>query len=501
LSIALRPYQVDAIAAARAKLREGAKSVLLVCPTGGGKTVIASDIIRSAAGKGSRVVFLAHRRELINQTADKLNRFGVRYGVIMPGFPRALHQAVQVASVQTLARHPELLSRVDLIFFDEAHHATAESYQEPLKWWPNAKVVGLTATPWRMDGRGLADIFASHVVARTPRQLRDDGYLCAVGGWEYEAIDTSGARVQRGDFVPSDLAQAATQGRVVGDIVAEWLAHAAGARTVLFACNVEHSCLMRDEFLRAGVPTEHVDGEMPARERDAILERLRAGITRVVTNCNVLTEGWDCPEAEVCILARPTLSLALALQMIGRVLRPAPGKERARIHDHAGVLAAHGHPYADRDYSPLASTRLSRKEAEEHAKRQRRCNGCKSVAPRWPCDSCGWMPVPETLQIEMEAEARRKTIGADPNAEAVPAKDFDERERRAVWKKRFARDELRQRAFFSRAVERWTAKYDGDRARGVKKAVRVFEWFSGGLARVPADWVAEERGARAEACG
>lgn len=490
----LRPYQLEGIAAAREKLRAGARSVLIILATGGGKTVLAAEIIRAAVAKGSRVVFLAHRRELIAQTCDKLHRFGVRHGVVMAGHPSALHQPVQVASVQTLIRRPGALTHVDLVFIDEAHHATSESYQQPLRWWPGARSIGLTATPWRMDGRGLADVFASHVVVATPRQLRDEGWLCPVGGWEYEAIDTSAARISKGDYVASDIARAASTGRVVGNVVSEWQLHAAGKRTVLFACNVDHSMLMASEFQRAGVPAEHVDGEMPARERDAVLARLKSGQTLVVCNCNVLTEGWDCPEVEVCVLARPTLSVALALQMIGRALRPAPGKERARIHDHAGVLAAHGHPYADRDYSPQATVKMSRKEAEEKAKRQRRCIACKSVVSRWPCDSCGWTPTPQSLQLELEAEARRKAIENEPSAEPRPARDFEEAERRAQWVTRYERHPERQRDFFARAVERWAEKFGGDRERGVRKAIRVYEWFSGGLAQVPSEWVAEERG-------
>jgi DNA repair protein RadD len=474
----LRPYQLAAIEEARGRLRAGASRVLLIIPTGGGKTVVAAEIIRSAVAKGSRILFLAHRRELITQTADKLNRFGVRFGIIMPGWPRALHHQVQVASVQTLIRHPEMLPPVDLCFIDEAHHASAASYQKLLSWWPGSRVVGLTATPWRQDGEGLADLFDAYVIGCTPRQLRDLGFLCPVGGWEYEALDTSGARIRGGDFAQQDLAQAARSTTVMGDVVREWLAGAGGARTVLFAINVEHSQHLVQAFQAEGVPAEHVDGEMPVEQRDAALARFRAGRTLVISNCNVLTEGWDCPEAEVAVLCRPTLSTSLYLQMVGRVLRPAPGKERARIHDHAGCLAAHGHPYADRDYSPEHSSGGTRRAAEEREAFVKRCPGCKSVLARWPCDGCGYEPSPQELQVQYrQEEARRKEIGNDPAA-PPPAADPEVERRRERWRSKYRNDVERRKALFERFV----------RDVGVTRAKSRYRWFSGELEWPPRAW-------------
>lgn len=508
----LRPYQSAAIEAARERVRSGAKRCLIIMPTGGGKTVVASEIIRGATEKGSRTLFLAHRRELILQTCDKLLRFGVPHGVIMGGIPAAPQHQVQVASVQALAQRGGSLSRVDLVFLDEAHHASSSNlYTKLLQRWPEARVVGLTATPWRLDGQGLADVFEAHVVATTPRQLRDEGYLVPVGGYVYEGIDTEGAKVRGGDFVAKDLEASATSRRVVGDIVSEWLMHAAGKRTVLFAVTVEQSRLMVQEFLKAGVPAEHVDGTMPTSARDAILRRLRAGETLVVSNCNVLTEGFDCPELEVCVLARPTLSTSLYLQMVGRVLRPtcldcgaptsaammvcpACGSDRvkrlARIHDHAGCLAAHGHPFAERDWSPESSTRGARKsKSQDGAERQLRCKACNSVTSRWPCDACGYAPDPKELQLEYEPAAARKEISADGT---VPEKKRKEREptaedleRAEKWARRYRFDTERtaRHHFFRRMVER----------HGMKKGPRIYRWASGFSERAPAEWVEQAR--------
>lgn len=468
----LRPYQVEAVDGARAQLAAGKKRCLIIMPTGGGKTVVASEIIHRAEQRGSRTLFLAHRRELIAQTSEKLTRFGVRHGIIMGSERRALQHLVQVASVQTLARHQDLLSHVDLIFFDEAHHAAAGSYTKILEWYPKARVVGLTATPWRLDGRGLADVFDGHVIVRTPKQLRDEGYLVPVGGWAFEAIDTTKARVQGGDFKTKDLVDEAAKPRVVGDIVEEWLRHGEGARTIVFTVSIEVSKLLTQKFRDAGVAAEHLDGEMGKTDRDAVVARLRSGATRVVCNCNVLTEGFDLPELEVCVLARPTLSTSLYLQMVGRVLRPAPGKTVARIHDHSGCLAAHGHPYAHRDYSPETSTKGDREDIEDLKQTAKRsiCASCKSVRALYPCDHCGYQPTPQELHIEFEEAAHARAILEENSPEKLK-----ERQMAAQFR---AKPEGERRAYFERMV----AKH------GPRKAIGVYRWWSGETAWPDRAW-------------
>src|SRR3990172_812358 len=199
----LRPYQSEAIAALRDMLRRGLRRVILVSPTGSGKTVMACALMQSAVARGNRVLVLAHRKELIDQCSEKLDRFGVPHGVQMAEHPRWRPQdPVQVASVATLIRRltgprrPE----AELIVVDECHHARAETYQKILDSYPGAPVIGLTATPWRSDGKGLGELFQDRVVAATVAQLTASGDLVPSAGFSYEIPDLAQVRTTGGDY-------------------------------------------------------------------------------------------------------------------------------------------------------------------------------------------------------------------------------------------------------------------------------------------------------------
>lgn len=475
----LRPYQVDAVEAARESFRKGHRSVLLVAPTASGKTVLASAIIDGAVSKGTRTLFLAHRRELIFQTRDKLRSFGVEPGIVMAGERMSPSAPCQVASVQTLAQRQGILQDIGLIFFDEAHHAAAATYQKASAAFPEARIIGLTATPWRMDGKGLSDVFEDSVLVSTPSRLRDLGYLCPVGGWAFEAIDTSGAKVQGGDFVASSMD--GSSAKVLGSIVGEYVARANGKRAVCFCVSVAASQATAQRFRDAGVAAEHIDGETPKAERDAVLDRLRSGETKVVTNCAVLTEGFDLPSIEVCILARPTLSPSLFLQMAGRVLRIHPGKERAIIHDHARCLATHGHPYDERDYSMSEasaekSVNVKRKQADES--KPSLCRQCGAVTERgrkYPCAACGYTPSDADLAEELRVEAKEITEG-----QAKAIKDAETAQRALEFA---AKAEYEKRAMFFRIV----AKYGTE----TNRALGVYRWASGDTAWPKREWKLE----------
>ncbi len=480
-----RPYQDECIEAVREKIRAGAKRVLVVAPTGSGKTVIASRMIQSAHAKGSRSLFLAHRKELIAQTVDKLGRFGVRAGVIQADARMQLHLPVQVASVQTLIRRPHAVQDVKLVFVDEAHHHTEKNlYGRILQWYPNAIVVGLTATPWRLDGQGLADVYEESVLAASPAQLRDMGFLVQAAGWAFIPVSTRAAKVKGGDFVGATLEAAALEAKVVGNVVGEWKQRAGGGRTVLFACTIAHSQAMARAFCAAGVAAEHLDGETPAAERAGILGRIRSGATRVLCNVNVATEGWDCPELECVLLCRPTLSTSLYLQMVGRVLRTCEGKSLARIHDHANCVRTHGHPYAERDYSPKHSANVDRKSADDRASlRDRKCPQCEALLVGLQCPACGFsMPVPVVEHVEGEA------VPLQENAAWQKAM-AEESERKKLASRFRLLSEREKRDTFFRFVQRCGGN--------VRQATGRYRWYSGETEWPSRDWQAEAREATA----
>lgn len=352
-----RDYQTVAENEIRAAVRAGLLRVLLVSPTGSGKTVMLKNIIKGAVARGTPTLMIAHRKELIDQTSAKLDEDGIGHGVVMADHPRVRPgELVQVGSIQTLARRMGRLPPAKLLILDEAHHGRARTYVKLIEHYAGVPVIGATATPWRTDGKGLKELFDRVVVASTVRKLIADGYLVPFDGFGFENPSLADVGTVAGDYNELELAEKMNTAKLVGGIVERWMEHSFGRRTVAFSVNVAHSRAIVAAFQSHNVPAEHLDGTTPKEEREGILARLKSGETLVVSNCAVLTEGWDCPEAETAILARPTKSIVVYLQQAGRVLRPAPGKSAARIHDHAGLLLHHGLPDEDRDYSLESDT-------------------------------------------------------------------------------------------------------------------------------------------------
>ena len=433
----LRPYQRKVIDRVNAQVADGHRRLCVVAPTGSGKTVVAAVLIAEAVARSERVVFVAHRRELIEQTSRKLHAVGVDHGIIQAGYPVRPGVSVQVASIQTLHARALRSAKIelppaDLLFVDEAHHVRARTYAGLIEAYPDAVVIGLTATPCRGDGRGLGNIFQALVECPSVAKLTRDGYLVPVRIFAPVRPNLSGIRVERGDYVESQLVTRMNTDRLVGDIIEHWHRLGEGRRTVVFTVNVAHSLHIRNEFRRSGVLAEHIDGGTPIEERKAILAGFAAGNVDVVCNCAVLTEGWDRPEASCLIMARPTKSLGLYRQMVGRILRPAPGKIDAVILDHSGAVFEHGFPDDEvvwtlhKDRRAENPTHAAR--GHHHAPALTTCPECSAVRLEgWPCILCGWHPIRKPRPVEV-ADGELGEVGRE-RAASAPQYGPPERER------------------------------------------------------------------------
>jgi len=396
MSQELRPYQTRAVEDLRAKVREGYKSAVLVAPTGAGKTTIAASLIESANKHERRVMFMAHRKELIDQCSARLDAHGIDHGIIKAGNKRRNALPVQVASVQTLVNRlapkggqRELLQGpmypADIFIIDECHRAKAASYKKCLAAYPDAFILGLTATPFRTDGQGLGDMFQTLVQASTPRELTDLGFLVPARVFTTPILpDFDDLRHKGGDFEAKSLELVMDKAALIGDIYVHWKKHAADRKTVIFASSRRHASHILETFTAGGEAIAYVDGETDEAVRDSHLRDLAEGRLQLIVNVGILTEGWDCPAVSCVVLARPTESAGLYLQMAGRALRPAPGKSDCIILDHGGNTLRHGFVTDEREYDLMGKGR-----GKTDISHVTTCQSCFAVHDQPACPACG----------------------------------------------------------------------------------------------------------------
>ncbi|MGD0107541.1 MAG: DEAD/DEAH box helicase [Rhodopila sp.] len=341
----LRPYQAAALDLLRDAYRQGARAPLFVLPTAGGKTIVFAAIAAAAVAKGRRVLVLAHRRELIRQASAKLTAAGVPHGVIAPGFPLTA-DPVQVASVQTLTRRQVPMFHFAVI--DEAHHAVSATYRRILAALEAAKLLGVTATPERLDGKGLGikagGVFDQLVAGPSVAELTKLGFLAPARCFASPPPDLTGVRTVQGDYARDGLAKVMDVADITGDAVEHYARLAPGKPAIAFCVSIAHAERVATAFREAGWRAQSLSGLTPVRERDAALLGLGTGAVQVVTSCELISEGLDVPSVGAVILLRPTQSLAMYLQQVGRGMRPAPDKAALIVLDHCGNIPRHGLP-------------------------------------------------------------------------------------------------------------------------------------------------------------
>ncbi len=399
----LWPYQLDAVSAVRAAYARGHRRVLFVLPTGGGKSVVFSYITKSAAAKGNRVLLLVHRVELLDQASEHLQRMGVRHGVIAAGRSMNLAAPVQVASVQTLARRLGQLpaDHFQLVIVDEAHHATAGTWAKVIGHFCPAVVLGVTATPARGDGRGLGEMFDEMVLGPSSAWLTEEKYLAPARVFAPPiGFSVQGLRKRMGDFDMKQAGEELTGRSIMGDAVSHYRRHLSGQTAIAFCCSVAHAEAVAEAFRGQGVAASSIDGTMDSRTRRGLLEDLGRGRLKVLTSCSLIGEGVDVPSVAGCILLRPTQSLALHLQMIGRCLRPQDGKT-AVILDHVGNIQRLGHHLDEQEWT-LEGVKKKEKEKAPSVKVCPKCfaaMGSQASA----CGECGHRFAVEKREVTVVA--------------------------------------------------------------------------------------------------
>lgn len=398
---ALRPYQADVINQLYAKVRQGLRRIVIIAGTGAGKTVISGQICAHAESKGSKLLFLVHLDVLVGQTYEKMQAFGLHCGFIKAGWPEDPSAPIQIASIQTMAKRNWWKTwPADVVFYDEGHTTVFSQVGQQVLYetHPQATHIAMTATPYRLGESQLGDHFEDFVAAPPPTHLQRLGFLAPITYYGLpleDQINLGSVQTIGGDYEETGLKNACDRPELIQRIVQEWQRLTPGLRTIAFCVDVEHAHHVAAAFQSAGVPAAAVDGGTPPKIRQELYRALAQGDLLVLASCNVLSIGFDVPAVEVGLLLRPTLSLALHYQQIGRVMRisPATGKTHGIILDQAGNLQRLGFPEDVQGYSlPQGASTAGDRPPVDGLPPNKQCPQCQ----RWvaqvhmDCPGCGY---------------------------------------------------------------------------------------------------------------
>jgi superfamily II DNA or RNA helicase len=387
--IELWPFQASAVDEIRAAYRSGFRAPLLVAPTGSGKTVLFSYITHSHIERteAPHVLILVNRSELVEQVEATAKQFGITPAIADGEHRYRPGRAVTVGSVFTVARRLSDFPRPTLVIVDEAHHAAEGStWARCLHHFAHSPRLGVTATPTRLDGGGLGNAFDTIIAGPQTADLIRDGFLSPVRIFAPPLINTNEIHKRYGEFAKGELQQAVDKSSITGDAIEHYERHAPGRRAIVFCVSVDHAERMAEAFNAKGHPAFSVDGSLTQWVRRDRINAFRDGRVRILTSCDLVSEGFDVPQIECGISLRPTMSLGLWLQQVGRCLRRSPGKKDAIILDHAGNTLRHGLPTDRREWS-LDTTCATKKQTISI----KLCEQCFAANPRTAprCIDCG----------------------------------------------------------------------------------------------------------------
>lgn len=423
--MSLRPRQQQAIDDLTAAYRSGFRAPVLVAATGFGKTHTSATLIRRSLAKGKRVWFIAHLKEILTATSLKLDDEKIPHGWIAAGRDGNHRLHVQVAMVQTLVRRLHLYTPPDLIIVDEAHLAVASTYQQIFEWAGagpkfsrsgGAHLLHLTATPQRLDGRGMDEVADILVPTCSTQDLIDEGLLAPIRYYAPSEPDLTGVRTTAGEFNQGDLAEAMNKPRITGSAVAHYQKLAHGRPAVAFCVSIKHANDVAAEFSAAGYRAVAISGDSDTLERDAALQGLREGSLDVVCNCALWVAGVDAPSIGCIILLAPTQSVVKFLQSVGRGLRIHEGKPDCVVLDHAGNVQRHGLPTQTREWSLQAIEK--KKNAKKSEVPVKTCPTCFATVLSMVTDcACGhhFEPVERVLE-QVEGDLKEITAAAQAQA-------------------------------------------------------------------------------------
>ncbi len=338
----LRPYQQQALDEIRAHYASGIKRVLLHASVGSGKTVVFSEVLKGVIAKGRRAVVIIRGKDLIDQTSQRLFRENVPHGCLQgTHWNRNDNAPVQICSVDTLYRR-KIAPKADLVVIDEAQYANSESFLWVIAQYPNAYFLPVSATPHHKKGfRHIADVVVHPI---STAELMDQGYLSRPRYFAPTTLDLTTVKIDSStkDYNVAQAAEVLLGSTIYGDVVSQYKAMSNDRPAICFALNIEHSKILRDRFIAAGVPAVHVEADTSRSDRDDAIARLKSGEIKVICNVGILCVGVDIPFLETVILARPTKSYNLYIQQIGRGSRVTDTKNTFLILDHTNNIHEHG---------------------------------------------------------------------------------------------------------------------------------------------------------------
>ena len=415
----LRDYQKAAIEKIRQSMMSGKRRVILQAACGAGKTIISGEIARLTIEKGNKVLFLVNRRDLVKQTVDKYDQFGLgdKTGIILAGEDPSLGRPIQCGSLQTYGRRLKLedldLNRwfhdADLLIYDECHSANAPTYRKIINLYGNKRILGLSATPMGAKSTGLGEVFEEIITCVPTAELVKSGHLVPAIHYAPSKPDLKGVGTIAGDYNLKQLGERVDKPKLIGDLLENWLNISSDRKTIVFATNVKHSKHIRDRFTNNGIEIAHIDAHTSDEDRVEIYNAFEHGTLQVITNVGVACEGSDLPICSSICVCKPTKVLSRWLQMAGRGARPYSGKKDYLLLDFSGCIDQHGlvdDPVEwDLDGKKPAATKKVVREKEKHLMT---CSVCNFVFEGRKCPQCltevpDWGKKIEALDAELVA--------------------------------------------------------------------------------------------------